>query len=370
MQDLLAAELPEESADYRYTLYDEEPLPLDKLAFGDPRRYEIESHQFRVVKNLDENYTLELNFLHEAMSGSSPLYSIPGPEGPLQVMSGATIREQRDQADFGLSWRRGDFQHTGSAGFSNENDYQAIYGGYEGKMESADALRTWSWAVSYSDDEIKPSDAMLYGRVQSARREGLSLAGGITQVINRNAVMQSGFSITRQSGFLADPYKQVWIDRAVVNDSRPDKRILVAWTTRFRQYLEQSRAALHFDVRLFHDDWDVNSLTLEATWKQPVGQGWEIAPSVRYYSQEAPGFYAPYFFDRPADGLWSSDYRLATYGTLSYRISGTFRADRWQTSLAAEYYDSDESLALFGSPEGTPALVDFWRLTIGFTFRL
>ena len=61
MQELLAQEAPEDSVDYRYTHYDEEPLPLDKLAFGDPRRYEIDSHQFRLVKNLNQTWTLELD---------------------------------------------------------------------------------------------------------------------------------------------------------------------------------------------------------------------------------------------------------------------------------------------------------------------
>jgi len=72
MQELLAQEAPEETVDYRYTHYDEEPLPLDKLAFGDPRRYEIDSHQFRLVKNLNETWTLELGLLHEAKKRFHP----------------------------------------------------------------------------------------------------------------------------------------------------------------------------------------------------------------------------------------------------------------------------------------------------------
>lgn len=76
MEELLAGEAPDDSVDYRFTRYDEEPLPANRLAFGDPRRYEIESHQFRIVRNLDDNYSLELDFLHEAMSGSSDRKSV------------------------------------------------------------------------------------------------------------------------------------------------------------------------------------------------------------------------------------------------------------------------------------------------------
>ena len=61
MQELLAQEPPPDALEYRYTFYDEEPIPLNRLAFGDPRRYEIESHQFRIVRNLDDSLGLELN---------------------------------------------------------------------------------------------------------------------------------------------------------------------------------------------------------------------------------------------------------------------------------------------------------------------
>jgi len=351
MQELLAAEPPQESVDYRFTRYDEDPLPLDKLAFGDPRRYEIDSHQFRIVKNLNETYTLEVGYLYETMSGSSPWYAEPGPDGPLQVMSGATIRERRNQADIALAYRNNDFTHRGSIGYSTENDYQALY-------------------ASYSDDELSPTDALLHGRVPHAERDALSASLGMTRILNKNAVIQSGVSLTRQTGFLSDPYKQVWIDRAVLNDSRPDQRLLFAWTTKFRQYMQRSKAALTIDYRFFRDDWNITAHTLETAWRQPLGTGWEIAPSIRYYTQKSPGFYAPFFFEHPVNGLWSSDYRLATFGALSYRLNINFRQERWSLSGGVEYYNSDESLALSGRPENTPALVDFWRLTFGFRIQL
>ena len=192
----------------------------------------------------------------------------------------------------------------------------------------------------------------------------------MTQVLNRNAVIQSSISLTRQSGFLSDPYKQVWINNDVLNDNRPDRRVMFTWTTRFRQYMERSRAALVMDYRFFRDDWEISAHTLEAAWRQPLGHNWEIAPSIRYYSQSAPDFYAPFYFELPEDGYWSSDYRLATYGALSYRLHAEFRQERWSLSAGAEYYNSDESLALSGKPENTPGLVDFWRLTLAFKLRL
>lgn len=370
MEELLAGEAPDDSVDYRFTRYDEEPLPANRLAFGDPRRYEIESHQFRIVRNLDDNYSLELDFLHEAMSGSSPWYAVPGPDGPLQVMSGATIRERRNQAQASVGWNGDRNAHRGTLGFSNENDYDALFGIYSGELEREGGLQILAWSASYSDDRISPTDALLFGRVERADRDSFSLSGSFTQVVNRNAVFQAGLSATRQSGFLSDPYKQVWIDRAVVNDSRPDERRSFTASARYRQFMESSEAALVIDYRWFRDDWDIDSHTLEGAWRQPLGEHWLFAPGLRYYSQNAPDFYAPYFLLQPENGLWSSDYRLATFGAISYRMQFVHRRPGWILSLDAEYYDSDESLALSGKPGDAPGLVDFWRLSFGFTLQL
>ena len=368
MQELLANELPGDSVDYRYTLYDEDPIPRNRLAFGDPRRYEIESHQFRVVRNLDETYGIELNFQHEAMSGSSPWYAVPGPDGPLQVMSGATIRERRNQADVAVRYLRGNWTHTAALGYSTENDYEARYGSYAAEKESADGLRMLSWGASYSNDEVAPTDAEQFGRIQSADRDAVSASFSITQVLNRNAVLQNGISVTRQSGYLSDPYKLVWIDRAVLADSRPNERSMFTWTTRFRQFVEGPGAAFTLDYRFFRDDWKITAHTLDAAWKQPLGSNWELAPSIRYHAQSAPDFYAPYFAVRPRGDYWSSDYRLATYGALSYRLHARLRATSWSLSMGAEYYDSSQSLALAQARQDAPGLVDFWRLSAAFRF--
>lgn len=379
MQDLLAQEAPDDGLSYQFTHYDEQPLPQSKLAFGSPQRYSINSQQLRWFKNLDDTYSLKVEAMYEGMSGSSPWYVIPDPAtGPLQVMSGATIREQRTQLDAALSRRHDGFTHTAAVGYSTEDDYQALYGSYAGEKETDDGMNTFSWGASYSHDELEPTDAELYDRVERATRESFSAAGGFTRIINRNALVQTGLSLTRNSGYLSDPYKMVWVEEEVINDSRPDDRLMWTWTVRARQYMERSRAGLQADFRYFGDDWGIRSGTLEIGWHQPLnssgGQsasdGWEITPSLRYYTQTAPDFYGPVFDSRPGDGYWSSDYRLATFGALSYRLNATLRREGWSAALTAEYYDSSEGLALFGTPQDTPALLDFWRITARFTFNL
>ncbi len=371
MQELLAAEQPREVFDYRFTHYDENALPKSQLLAGDPDRYEINSHQLRWVKNLDRSYTLTVGYLHEAMSGSSPWYVIPGSAGQsLQVMSGATIREQRDQFDLSISHTGEQYTHALAAGYSRENDYRAVYGSYSGKKEAEDALSAINWGFSYSDDEINPTDAVEFGRIESASRDSKSASLGMSQVLNRNAVLQVGATVTHQTGFLSDPYKLVLVGQQILPDQRPDERTQFAVSGRYRHYIEKGRAALRLDYRYFFDSWEVQAHTLELAYVQPLGDAWELTPSLRYHAQQAAEFYAPYFRQAPQYEYWSSDYRLATFGALIYRLDVSWKNSRLRASAGLELYDSEAGLSVFGNSQDTPGLVDFVRASLALTVEL
>ena len=368
--ELMAADGDTNDLQYRYTLYDENPLPLKVLADGDPDRYRIKSHQFSFKREMNERFTLTVEGIHESMSGSSPWYVIPEPErGPLQVMSGATIYETRDELKLGLGIEKDDIEHSVQIGYSTEDDYDALFASYSGEYEQANKHTTLMWGVSYSDDHLSPTDADLHGRVKHAERNSTSGSIGITRVINRNALIQTGVQLTYQDGFLSDPYKQMWINDSVVNDKRPDNRTAFSWSTRFRQHITSTKAALHADYRYYNDDWGVTAHTLNLVWNQPFGQHLELAPSIRYHSQRAADFYSPAITDGHIPDYWSSDYRLATFGAMRYRLSAAWRAEIWSITLNADIYNSNESLALFGPHFDTPALVDFWRFSLGWQIQ-
>lgn len=368
--ELMAADGDSNDFQYRFTLYDEKPLPLDKLAEGDPVRYRIKSHQFSFKRELNERFTLTVEGVHESMSGSSPWYVIPDPErGPLQIMSGATIEETRNEIMLALGISKNDIVHSVQAGYSDENDYKALFAAYGGEYEQANKHTTLFWGVSYSDDRLSPTDALMFGRIEHAKKDSISASFGMTRVINRNALIQSGLQVTHLDGYLSDPYKEMWINGAIEFDKRPDTRTTFSWSTRYRQYLVRSEAALHADYRYYNDNWGVSAHTLDLVWNQPVGEHFELAPSIRYHSQSASDFYVPAVTNGQQPKYWSSDYRLATYGALRYRLSATWRAEIWSASLNADIYNSNESLALSGPHFDTPALVDFWRISVGWQVK-
>jgi hypothetical protein len=181
---------------------------------------------------------------------------------------------------------------------------------------------------------------------------------GVSQIISKRAIVQFGLSYTVLDGFLTDPYK--------LNDRRPDEHEQWAASIAYRQFLTGPGAALHLDYRLFNDDWGIDSHTLEASWHQRIHPRLRLVPFARYYSQSAADFFAN-STDFSAR-YFSDDYRLSSFGafTLGARLVTTVRD--WEFSVVGERYRSDGSWSLY-SGEESPALVDFWRFSLGVSYR-
>ncbi|MDX1736019.1 MAG: DUF3570 domain-containing protein, partial [Halioglobus sp.] len=158
-------------------------------------------------------------------------------------------------------------------------------------------------------------------------------------------------------GYLTDPYKS--------RDLRPDERKEWTFSAGYRRFMEEQDAALHVDYRYFDDDWDVVAHTLDVAWYQNLENDTQVIPFVRYYSQDEAEF-----FDIVADGserFYADDYRLSSYGAFSYGLRLRRGIGDWAVEATAERYNSDESWGLFGGEE-SPALVDFWRWSVGFSY--
>src|SRR5206468_7011001 len=80
--------------------YAEDAVESKKVAAGSERdRYEIDIHQFRFETGISDRVGFNMDITHEAMSGATPWYVTPGPDGtPVQVMTQATIEEARTDA--------------------------------------------------------------------------------------------------------------------------------------------------------------------------------------------------------------------------------------------------------------------------------
>lgn len=345
---------------YRHSSYREQPLAAGKTLGGDGQRYEISTHQFRLLRPLSPQYDLAVDATRETMSGASPWFVLPDANGqPIQVMSGATIAEQRSDLLAGVTRYDEGSRLRGSAGYSTEDDYRAQNLGIEYERDTVIG-RTWSVGFGGSWDRLAPTDgasARFPDRIARASRRSLNAYAGYSVALNPNTALQFGVNLGESSGFLSDPYKLAVVNGAAQADRRPDDRRLLAAVARLRYFVDAANAALHTDYRFYRDDWGIGAHTLELAWLQNLPMGWLLSPSLRGYSQSVAYFYAPFYDSARGDGLASSDYRLSDYRALSLRLGALKRWEQLLLDVSVERYRSGHG--------NNPGLVDFDIVSLG-----
>ena len=353
----------ETSVSVGFSNYREADIPRHLLVGGDNRRYDIDIRQFRLLTPVGRSWSVGLDLSQETMSGASPWGTVAGPDGePALVMSGATIQDSRTEVS-ATAARYGD--NTSAAltlTRSKEDDYEARAISLAGELTDGRALTTWSAGFSFSSDDVEPTDAAAFGRVEREERLSRSASLGVSRVINRASAVQAGLSVTEHSGYLSDPYK--------LRDVRPGTRREWAAAARYRRFFDRADAALHTDYRYFTDDWGIDSHTLHASWHQNLGAAVRIVPNARYYTQSEAGFYRPVDdFGLPLDMSQSSDFRLSAYGAFTFGVKGVIQRQGWSVTISADRYLGSEKYGLSSGTEH-PARLEFTLVSVVFDFKL
>ncbi|MDZ4297560.1 MAG: DUF3570 domain-containing protein [Moraxellaceae bacterium] len=361
----LASVNPVPTVDYLYSRYQEADIKGDKTASGrDEERYTIDSHRFRINLPATDRDSFGVNLIYESMSGASSWFVIPNAEGkPVQVMSGASIHEERIaiQGDWRHEWSRlSTFKLSG--GYSNEDDYRSLQVGLEGAWASPNQMQTLTVGVAYSADTVMPTgggSAAFPTRIVEADRDGITAFASLEQLLGPRTRVQLAISGLWQEGFLSDPYKLAFITNSAntVADSRPDQRNGGAVSMMLRHSLGQGFAA-QADYRYYQDNWEVEAHSLVMGLLRSQGN-WQWAANARWYSQSQAGFYAPFYATERTDGLATSDYRLSPFGALSFGLDVKRLVGPWALGAGLGWYKASEDFALGKVEVANPGLVSW-----------
>lgn len=284
---------------------------------------------------------------------------------PVHTMVSASP-EVRKEGHFNLSYEWDEAAATIGGGLSSERDYESRFTNLGLRLDFDQKRTTLDMGASYTNSfshALLIHDAASYisdfnfsqqtkqtadGSVIEGVREDWAGNLNLTQVVNKSALLKLGAGYTHSAGYLENPYKvvtafflrspgSVGADQVpgapyaasqgnirAFRENRPNNRNQLTLSAGWVQHIDLLDAAIHADYRYFFDDWGINAHTFEGDWVQPLGAGWTVTPRVRYYSQSAADFYAPYLVDfgnpdRFNNGgkAFSSDHRLSAYGALS-----------------------------------------------------
>ena len=343
----------------RYTNYVEDSIDRDAVIFGATDRYDIDVTQLWIEAPVGASWSVALDVQNDYQTGASPWFVGAQESGePGVIMSGASIQDNR--VEVGVTTRY--FWADGNAGFSashsDEDDYEATALAFDASWNTADDARTWSTSFSTSKDTVSPTQGVIPVFIDEEDLDTQSGYFGVSQILSRTAIARIGLSYTVSEGYLSDPYK--------LRDQRPDSHERLSVSAGYRRFLVDADASLQIDYRYYADSWGTDSHTLELAWAQNLSRGL-LTPYFRYYTQREADF-----FDVIADTTashYADDYRLSSYGAVTIGARWAIAlADSWTLELEAERYMTDAKWGVFDG-DTAPALVDFWRGTVGVIWR-
>lgn len=356
---------------YQFSQYGESDLDTEKLASGSTSRYDISVHQFLLRAPISSDTQLTMNFTSESMSGASPWYVVPStptePDEeikPIQVMSGATIDELRNDVNLKFKTYTKNSNWAVNIGYSKENDYRSTNIGINSAYNFNKKSSTIEWGLGASEDYIDPTNGGTLFRPIKEEKNSINGMLGFSQIINKNTLINTSFTYAFYDGYLADPYKLALVEGLIQADSRPSSKSQVSWSLASRQFIGLFNAAIHADYRYYYNNWGLSSHTLELGWYQNFLGSWQITPKIRYYDQSEALFYEHYYLNARSDGFHSSDYRLSSYSAFSGKIklSNTFE---YKNIVLPVYF----SYEIYQSIGDNPGLVDFSVFSLGTEYR-
>ncbi|GHE77277.1 DUF3570 domain-containing protein [Thalassotalea profundi] len=225
---------------------------------------------------------------------------------------------------------------------------------------------TVSAGVSFAFDQIDPEGGipnafhtMLIGDVDSSnfasdfdatRKESgddkttVDLLLGLTQVINRNMLVQLNYSYSASSGYMTDPFKvlsvvdQQGISQTYLYENRPDSRKKHAFFGQVKYHFDTT--ILDTSYRYMMDDWEIDSHTVDTKYIIPLANGHTIEPHFRFYTQTAAEFYKPFLLEgQVIPQFASADYRIGEMDAMTIGMKyGIPLSDGEHLSFRIAYY--------------------------------
>lgn len=390
-------------------------------------------------KELGDERILNLKLVFDSLTGASPNGAAPANVPQIFTFTSASGRDREHAAETGnvtpsgklpLDYQFKDTRGAFSAGWqqpignnlrlnlgantSIEYDFQSYGANLAIAKDVNDKNTTLSAGVNFEYDRVDPVGGApnpLTGMVDkglggsnrgSDSKTVVDLLFGITQVLNRHAIVQANYSLSKVSGYQTDPYKMLTVvdasnrfvlDPSLLNpggynlylfEARPDSRTRHSLYTELKYHLTED--VITASYRFTTDNWGIRSHTTDLKYRYQLGHNFYLEPHVRWYTQTAADFYLPYLklgHDLTISGRTvtpllaaaSSDTRLGSFDATTFGVKAgidlgedselSFRVERYKQSAHAPAAPATGPLA---GQTLQPNLSALW-FQVGYTFR-
>lgn len=295
--------------------------------------------------------------------------------------------------------------NTISTGITASKEYDYLHVGANVKLSRDFNKRntTLSAALAIARDEWDPIGGVpdplspmldvgdLSNRTGKDDKDILDIVLGLTQVVNRNFIVQLNYSFSDSSGYLNDPFKIISVVDPASGDpldrmqtpgvdgpshqnlyeSRPDGRTKHSVFAQGKYYM--GGKVLDASYRFMTDDWEIDSHTIDLRYRWPVGQSSYIEPHVRFYTQSHADFYVGSLDgSAPLPANASADYRLGEFDAVTFGLKFGWKLSSGnKMSLRLESYSADGTVPgelLIGNQQGGALYPDLDAIIAQFSY--
>ena len=156
-----------------------------------------------------------------------------------------------------------------------------------------------------------------------------------SQIINERLQLMLEGEVVHQDGYLGLPFHRVYFaDNSVHIENLPSSRLKFPVGIR-ANYFMGDKFILRTWYRFYHDDWNINSNTVQLETVVKLTPFLSVTPFYRFYQQTAATFFAPYRVHTAADTYYTSNYDLSKFNSnffgAGFRIAppeGIFKIQR------------------------------------------
>lgn len=309
------------------------------------RRVGVKAPALQVLMPIAGDWSVNGTYITDSISGASPAYHTTALKRLTDFRRAGTVSVTRYLPDGQVT--------LGAAG-STERDYLSHSVSMQASLSSEDRNTTFTVALAGTSDRINPVNRV----VENERKRVTDVLVGITRVLSPGDLVQLNLTHSRGSGYFSDPYK--------VFDQRPDFRNHTALLLRWNHHVSATDGVARFSYRRFADTYGIRAHTFAGEYAHPLGKGWSVTPSLRYYTQRAARFYVdvdpdsgPFPTSPPPDAtVYSLDQRLSGFGALTLGLKLIWRIDTdWTVDLKLEQYRQQANWKMGG--DGSPGLARF-----------
>ncbi len=311
---LTAAVLPADRFDTLFHLYDGGGV-------------EISGPSILLRKQIGNSTSFSANYYVDAITSAS-----------IDVITSASpYTEKREEHSLAVDFLRHKSTMSLAYTTSEENDFSAKSVHLGISQDMFGDLTTLSMGYSRGDDTVRKIVNTETGKIldpnfgeEPAERQNFRL--GVTQILTKNFLVDLGFELITDSGFLNNPYRQVrFADNTFDFEVYPNTRSSQAVALRAKYYLPY-RAAVYGELRHFNDTWGIIASSYEIGYTHPLKSGWVFDLKFRNYEQSRADFYSDLFPQPGAQNFMARDKELSTFNnqTLGLTVSYEFARQGWR----------------------------------------